>query len=126
MRRFLLAVLLLLPAATFAEPPQQQWFTALLDGRKIGQLEAGRALHDGTVHTTQRMALVLDRAGSRVTMESASEAVETPAGAPLSFANASRLSGSATRIDGTVAGGNATVRISGDHVDQTRQVPWPA
>ena len=65
MHRYLLA-LLLLPLLAQATPPEQQWFTVLLDGRKIGSFESRREVQGGEVVMTQRLEMTLDRAGSRV------------------------------------------------------------
>lgn len=124
MRRHWFACLLVLPLCAHAAPPAQQWFTVLLDGRKIGSFESRRELHDNEVVTTQSLDLVLDRAGTRVALHSAESSTETSAGAPLAFHSASRLSDSETTIDGTLHGSaiDITARTAGD--TKQRRMPW--
>lgn len=129
MRRFRFAGLLalLLPvAAVHAAPPEQQWFTVLLDGRKIGSFESTRAAKGDAVVTTQAMDLVLERAGVRVTLGSSESTTETRDGQPLAFRSVSRLSGAETVIEGRVRDGRIAVDThSGGGAPQTREMPWP-
>ena len=125
MRRYWFACLLVLPFCAHAAPPAQQWFTVLLDGRKIGTFESSRVMHDSEVVTTQTLDLVLDRAGSRVALYSTERSTETSAGKPVAFHSASRLSDSETTIDGTLRGStiDVTTRTGGD--TRQRRMPWP-
>lgn len=125
MRCFLIAVLCVLTAGVRAEPPREQWFTALLDGRKIGQLEASRTVDGDSVRSMQQLSLTLERAGSQVVMESRSEAVERRDGTPLSFAGGSRLSGNTSRIAGTLSGDRLQVTVHDGHREETRDLVWP-
>jgi hypothetical protein len=124
MRRCLL--LLALPLLAHATPPADQWFTVLLDGRKIGSFEAKREVRDGQVHTTQSLDIALDRAGVRVALGSTETSTETSAGVPLAFGSISRLSGSESRIEGRVHDGRADITITTGGATQQRTMPWPA
>lgn len=125
--RFALIVLLCLStAAVHAEPPREQWFTALLDGRKIGRMEATREVDGEVVRSMQQLSLTLERAGSQVEMSSRSEATERLDGTPLSFAGSSRLSGSASRIAGTLSGTTLRATLHDGHAQSTRELAWPA
>jgi len=115
-----------LPLAASAAPPEDQWFTVLLDGRKIGSFEAKREVRGREVHTTQTLEIELERAGVKVALGSSESATETVDGAPLAFASTSRLSGSETRIDGRVRDGSIDLDTTTGGATQHRKMPWPA
>ncbi|MBO9662514.1 transglutaminase-like domain-containing protein [Dokdonella sp.] len=125
MRRLLLAVLFALPSLAGAAPPQDQWFTVLLDGRKIGTFESRREVRGGEVVTMQKLDLVLDRAGTQVTMSSAETSTETEDGKPLGFRSVSQLSGSETVLEGTLRGDTLRLVSSNGGETQKRTLPWP-
>ncbi|MFC4820600.1 transglutaminase-like domain-containing protein [Dokdonella ginsengisoli] len=125
MRRLLLAVLLASPLLAGAAPPAHQWFTVLLDGRKIGTFESKREAHGNQVVTMQRLDLVLDRAGTQVTLGSAETSTETRDGKPLSFRSVSQLSGSQTVVEGTLRGGTLHLVTRNGGQAQKRSLPWP-
>jgi hypothetical protein len=125
MRRCL-PLLLALPLFAQAAPPTDQWFTVLLDGRKIGSFESRREVRGDEVHTRQSLDMVLDRAGVRVALGSTETATETRAGIPLAFGSIARLSGSESRIEARVHDGRADVAITTGGATQRRTMPWPA
>ena len=115
----------LLASTARAEPPQQQWFTVLLDGRKIGSFEATRREDAGTVTTTQTLELVLDRVGTRIALGSSEASIETRGGEPLAFRSATRLSGSESVTDGLVKGDTVDITVKGGGASQRRSIEWP-
>jgi hypothetical protein len=125
MRRYLLALLCLSTLAQ-AAPPTDEWFTVLLDGRKIGSFRSMREVHGREVLTTQTLEIALERAGVRVSLGSSESSTETLDGQPLAFASTSRLSGSESRIDGRVHDGNIDVTTSTGGATQQRKMAWPA
>jgi hypothetical protein len=125
MRRLML-LLLSLPLLARAAPPEEQWYTVLLDGRKIGSFESRREVAAGEVRTTQSLQVELERAGIRVALGSTERTVETTDGKPLGFTSTSRLSGTETRIDGRVHDGVIDVETVTGGATAHRSMPWPA
>lgn len=125
MRQHWLACLLLLPLCAHAAPPVEQWFTVLLDGRKIGSFESQREVREGAVMTRQTLDLVLDRAGSPVALRSTETATETIDGKPLAFGSASKLSGSESVVEGRVRDGNVEITTRNGGETRQRRMPWP-
>ncbi len=126
MRRLCLFALLALSVFADAAPPQDQWFTVLLDGRKIGSFESRRESSGEQVVTTQKLDLVLDRAGIRVALASSEASTETKDGVPLGFRSVSQLSGSETVIEGSVHGDAIEVSTHGaGAAAPQRQMAWP-
>jgi len=125
LRSGLIALLLL---STFAQaaPPADQWFTVLLDGRKIGSFESRREARGKQVVTTQKLDVVLDRAGAHVALSSSESSTETSAGKPLSFRSVSQLSGSETTVEGTVRDGRISITTASGGESRKRQMTWPA
>lgn len=125
MSRFVLIALAFVSLAAAAAPPDDQWFTVLLDGRKIGSFESTREISGGKVVTSQTLDLSIERAGTSVGMTSKETTEETPDGKPIAFHAVSKLSGGETTIDGTVHGDKATVTTSTGGATQTREIDWP-
>lgn len=117
--------LLLAATAASAAETERNWYTVLLDGRKIGQFESVREAHRDRVVTTQSLDIVLDRAGMRLALGSSERAVETREGAPLSFRNATSLAGSESVTEGRVRDGRIELTTTTGGVSQTRSIPWP-
>lgn len=124
--RFATAALLVFAAAAQAAPPEEQWFTVLLDGRKIGSFESQRIVKDGKVETTQTLDISLDRAGISISLVSGESATETVDGKPLAFASRSKMSGIESRIEGRVDGDKVEVTTSTGGATQARTMAWPA
>ena len=122
---FLLASLVALPASPSAAQPRHQWFTVLLDGRKIGSFESARTQRDGKVVTRQQLDLVLDRAGVQVALSSRETSTETPDGKPLAFSSVSRLSGGEIVVEGSVHDGRIDVSTVSGGVRTERRLAWP-
>jgi transglutaminase-like putative cysteine protease len=120
----ILAILLLAPGV-HAQPQAHQWYSVLLDGRKIGQFESERSVRDGIVTTRQVLAIEFDRAGTPIRMGSNEVSEETVTGEPRAFASMSRLSGNETRIEGRLEGDILHLRINNDGTWRERQMPWP-
>lgn len=125
MRQRWLACLFILPWCAQAAPPTQQWFTVLLDGRKIGSFESHREVREGTVMTTQTLDLMLDRAGSQVALRNTETATETADGKPLAFGSVSKLSGSATVIEGRVRNDDVEITTRSGGETRQRRMTWP-
>jgi transglutaminase-like putative cysteine protease len=125
MFRFALALFLVLPALVRSEPPPEQWFTVLLDGRKIGSFEATRQVHGDQVTTRQKLDIVLDRAGTSIALASEESSEETRAGLPLGFRSVTRMSGVETRIEGTVRDGTIHVRTHNGGGMREQTLAWP-
>src|SRR5690606_21690097 len=117
--------LLLAATAAPAVETERNWYTVLLDGRKIGQFESVREAHRDRVVTTQSLDIVLDRAGMRLALGSSERAVETREGVPLSFRNATSLAGSESVTEGRVRDGRIELTTTTGGVSQTRSIPWP-
>jgi hypothetical protein len=125
MSRSALIAFALLPLCAAAAPPEDQWFTVLLDGRKIGSFESTRELRDGRVVTSQTLDLSIERAGTAVALRSEETSEETPDGKPLAFGSVSKLSGGETTIEGTLHGDTATVKTQTGGAAQEREIAWP-
>lgn len=125
MLRFALALCLVLPLLVRAEPPAEQWFTVLLDGRKIGSFNTTRHVHGDQVTTRQTLHLVLDRNGTGIALSSDETSEETRGGKPLAFHSVTRLSGEETRIDGTIRDGTIAVRTHAGAGMRERTLAWP-
>lgn len=117
--------LLALPLFAQAKPPADQWFSVLLDGRKIGSFETTREVRGTEVVTMQKLDLVLDRAGSRVALSNAETSTETVDGKPLAFRSVSQLSGNDTIIEGRLRNGMIEVTTRNAGTTQRKQMPWP-
>ena len=120
-----LAGLLCMPLLGQARPPEDQWFSVLLDGRKIGSFESTREVRGAQIVTMQKLDMVLDRAGSHVALSNAESSTETDDGKPLAFRSVSQLSGSETIIDGQLRDGTVDVTTQSAGTRQSRQMPWP-
>jgi len=125
MRRIVSLALFLLPLCALAGPLEDQWFTVLLDGRKIGSFETTRELKDGRVVTAQTLDLSIDRAGTAIALTSKETTEETPEGKPVAFQSVSQLSGSETLIEGTLRGSTVLVKTRTGGAVQQREMPWP-
>lgn len=125
MRYILCLLILLTPLLAHAEAPQTQWFSVLLDGRKIGSFESSREVVDSRVLTNQRLVIEFDRAGTSITMRSEESSEETLDGKPLSFTSVSALSDNETRIEGRISGDRMQVRTNNAGDWQDRELPWP-
>lgn len=118
-------VLLLFVTAAHAAPPEDQWFTVLLDGRKIGSFESQRLVEDGKVETTQTLDVSLERAGITIHLINGESATETVDGKPLAFASRVKMSGIESRIEGRIDGANVAVTSTTGGATQTRTMTWP-
>jgi len=126
MSRLLLIAFVLLPTFARAAPPADQWFTVLLDGRKIGSFESVREERGGRVITSQTLDLSIERAGTTVALRSKETSEETSDGKPLAFRSESKLSGSETTIDGALRNGKVEVKTTAAGATQQREIAWPA
>ncbi|MBZ0222540.1 MAG: transglutaminase domain-containing protein [Dokdonella sp.] len=117
--------LLVLACTAQAAPPAQQWYTVLLDGRKIGSFETTRTVHEGQVQTTQTLDIKLERAGISIGLRNSESTTETPAGKPLAFSSTASMSGIETRIEGRIVDGRIEATTSVGGVTQKRSLPWP-
>ena len=128
MLRLALVFLLSMPCLAHARATvEEQWYTVLLDGRKIGQFESRREVRDARVLTRQHMQIELDRAGTRVSLGSLETSEETLDGRPLAFGNETRMSGSGeTRIVGRVDHGEVQVHTSNAGATNERRITWPS
>jgi hypothetical protein len=119
---FLSLLLLTFSAQAFA---QQQWFSVMLDGRKIGSFENRRSVADSKVTTHQELSIEFDRAGTSILMQSAETTVESLAGEPLSFKTHSVMSGSESTVMGEIHGERLRVRMRIAGEWQEREIEWP-
>jgi hypothetical protein len=97
MSRSLLIALILLPLLARAAPPSDQWYTVLS----------------------------IERAGVTVALSSTETSEETADGKPLSFRSQSRLSGSETKIEGTLRDGKVAIKTLTGGAPQQREIAWP-
>ncbi len=126
MTRACLCVLLsLLSLRAMAADAEPQWFTVLLDGRKIGQFESTRDVRGDQVTTRQSLQIELDRAGTSVSMSSTETSVESTAGEPISFSNVSQMTGNETTVEGRIENGEVIARFSNAGAISHRRFAWP-
>ncbi len=125
MSRLVLIALVFVSFGAAAAAPDDQWFTVLLDGRKIGSFESVREVRGSQVVTTQTLDLSIERAGTAVGLTSKETTEETPDGKPIAFQALSKLSGGETTIEGTLHGDKVSVKTSTGGATQTRQIEWP-
>lgn len=121
----LFVLLCLLPLRALATDDEPQWFTVLLDGRKIGQFESARVVGAGEVTTRQSLRIELDRAGTRVSMSSTETSVETTTGEPIAFSNVSQMTGNETTVQGRVENGEVIAEFSNAGATSHRRFAWP-
>ncbi|MBS0569227.1 MAG: transglutaminase domain-containing protein [Proteobacteria bacterium] len=127
MRSACLALILLLPTLRVAAAPADDlWMSVLLDGRKIGHMHTTREVRDGSVLTTQKLEVELERAGVKVALSTGETDAETPAGEPLAFSTRSTISGIASTVQGTRrSDGRFDVVSEVGGAKTTRVVDWP-
>ncbi len=125
MLRNVALLILAFPLLARATPAGEQWFSVLLDGRKIGSFSSIREVADDRVTTSQNLKIDFDRAGTGISLSSGETSIETPKGIPIGFSSVTRLSGSETRIEGQVANGVMHLRILNGKQWQERDAKWP-
>ena len=125
----LAALVLLAALPAHAEAPAEpatRWMKVLLDGRKVGQAQSSRTVEGDRVTSTERMTLVVDRAGISLPVESEETSVETRDGRPLGFISRTRLSGMESTIEGTLGDdGTLSLVLRSGESEQRRSMAWP-
>jgi hypothetical protein len=126
MRTLTCVLFALLPLLACAAPADDVWMSVLLDGRKIGHMHIVREIRDGSVLTTQKMEVELDRAGVKVSLATGETDAETPDGEPLAFSSRTAISGIASTVQGTRrSDGRFDVVSEVGGAKSTRIIDWP-
>ncbi len=126
MRILICLLFALLPTFALAAPTGDVWMSVLLDGRKIGHMHTTRVIRDGSVITTQKMEVELDRAGVKVNLATGETDAETREGEPLAFTSHTTLSGIASTVRGTRrSDGRFDVISEVGGAKSTRVIDWP-
>lgn len=126
MRILFTILFVLLPVLAQAAPADDIWMSVLLDGRKIGHMHTTRAIRDGSVITTQKMEVELDRAGAKVRLATGETDAETMDGEPLAFTSRTAISGIASTVQGTRrSDGRFDVVSEVGGAKSTRVIDWP-
>lgn len=125
MFRLVAILILLAPIFAQAKPLGEQWFSVLLDGRKIGSYTSTRLVKGDRVTTEQSLNISFDRAGTEIALGSSETSIETLDGKPIGFSSTTQLSGTETRIEGQVANGTMHLRIRNGTQWQERDANWP-
>ncbi|MGH8090072.1 MAG: hypothetical protein ACREO6_01315, partial [Rudaea sp.] len=116
----------LLPVLAQAAPADDVWMSVLLDGRKIGNMHTTRVIRDGSVITTQKMEVELDRAGVKVGLSTGETDAETMDGEPLAFTSRTAISGIASTVQGTRrSDGRFDVASEVGGAKSARVIDWP-
>ncbi len=102
-----------------------QWYSVILDGRKIGQMSSRRQLTAAGVNTEQHLRLNLQRDGQALQILSEQSTLESPAGEPLGFRNLLQMGGSRSESVASIVDDVAVVRWRGP-VERVERVAWPA
>jgi hypothetical protein len=126
MRILLSMLFVLLPVLAQAAPAGDIWMSVLLDGRKIGHMHTTRTIRNGSVITTQKMEVELDRAGVKVGLSTGETDAETMDGEPLAFTSRTAISGIASTVQGTRrSDGRFDVVSEVGGAKSTRVIDWP-
>lgn len=126
MLRLAVMLLLIVPMLAQARPAAEQWFSVLLDGRKIGSFVSSRTVNGEEVKTQQELRIEFDRAGTSISMGSSETTIESIDGKPLAFTSVTSLGGGESRIEGKVADDAMQLRIQNSGSTQERTAPWPS
>lgn len=126
MRRLLLVPLFFLSAFASAASSSEQYFSVLLDGRKLGAFVNTRLSSGDHVETTQTLELTMDRAGTTIHLRTREVNRETINGKPLSFESTTSLSGGESVVRGTITDGVLHVTSRNANKENTeRSMAWP-
>lgn len=103
-----------------------EWMSVLLDGRKIGHVEHQRRQDGDTVTTRDHLVMELARSGTTVGLDLLEQQSERLDGTPLGFEQSVAMSGSRSRVVGTVAAdGTMTVVTTGPAGERAEHPRWP-
>ena len=100
--------------------------SVLLDGHKIGNMRTTRVVEADRVITSQRLEVVFERTGTKISLMESETDEETLDGRPLTFESRTRASGDENFTRGVVRDGHRVEvhsRVGG--VEQTRTLEWP-
>ncbi|MFN7552026.1 MAG: transglutaminase-like domain-containing protein [Pseudomonadota bacterium] len=130
MKHFLLsalAALVLLWHPASHAGSETRWMKVLLDGRKVGHLESTRQVAGDRVTSTERLSMVLDRAGVSLPVTTEDRSIETVDGRPLGFMTRTSLSGLESTVEGRVDDdGQVALVLRSGTSEQRRGIRWPA
>ena len=126
MLRLAVMLLLIVPMLAQARAATEQWFSVLLDGRKIGSFVSSRTVTGEQVKTQQELRIEFDRAGTSISMSSSETTIESIDGKPLAFTSVTSLGGGESRVEGKVADGMMQLHIQNGGATQERTAPWPS
>jgi hypothetical protein len=119
------------PVHAAEETIQDSWYVVKLSGQEIGrQHELVKKLTNARpgvpecYSTSITMDMAFKRLGLRIEMRAATEFVEAPGGAVLSFSHIQTASGASTVVEGTVHGDTATLVITSTGRVARKEIPW--
>jgi len=125
--RYLLTALAALAAVAPPAPAETeaQYYAALVDGKKVGHAVMSRTATKQEVTHQVESLLEIRRAGQVAKMRQRETTVETPDGKPLRFSSDQDLGIMSMKVEGTVAKGMMTLKITSAGQTKTVTRNWP-
>jgi len=82
---FFLSAVICSSQAYCLELPETEYYSLMMDGKKIGYVESSRVVTNDIVTTTQKTKMTIGRMGVMMTVTSSETSLETADGKPISF-----------------------------------------
>lgn len=111
MRRLFCALVALSTFTGAHAQDTKTWMSVMLDGRKVGKLEAERSVRGDTVTTRQAIDMRVTRGSTPMVTHSEATSTESIDGKPLSFSASRKGSSDETAVDGE-SRGDGTFQIT--------------
>lgn len=120
-----ICLFLAITAATIAKASEVEYYAILMEGSKIGHVQHTRVVEGDTVTTSEDMTMSITRGPVSITITTVETSIETTRGKPIGFEVIQNISGMSSKTTGTVANGNANVKIEAMGTTQDRTVKFP-
>ncbi len=112
-----------------SNPPEgrfsDQWAEIYLSGKKVGYAHTTMTRHGGLIRTGTTMHLRIDRAGQPIEVSVTRSALETLAGAPISFESETNMASVVMLQKGTISEGKVTIESSQFGMVKSQTFPYP-